>query len=64
MCDFFVGSIYCDWIINPHAPWFTSEEKEKLAKEYPEFMEYGKRFVEANKAWMDRRETVGGKWKY
>ena len=55
MCDFFVGSIYADLILNPTS-WMPKNYKDSIKKSCPHYVAYGERFVAENKKWMSNRE--------
>ena len=54
IADFVIGGLYVNTIINDKAP-FGKEKWNDLLMQYPNFKNYGERFREANKAYLDKR---------
>ena len=56
LADFLIGGLYCNIMTNPKGRYGIEDGKwaEFLAK-YPKFEAYGKRFAEAIKGWLEKR---------
>ena len=54
MVDFWIGSIYVNYAINPDA--FGRDLWAEFCKANPKYEEYGKRFAAANKKYLEERK--------
>ena len=63
VCDFFLGTLYTD-IFNNCYSWISPIEKQTFYSQFPKFEEYGKRFSDLNRSWLDKREKATGKYKF
>lgn len=57
VADFWAGSIYCDFFVNPNIP-YGGDKWAKALEKYPKFAAYGKRFAAANKAHLSKRDAA------
>lgn len=56
IADFWVGGIYVSLFDNPNGNViYSRDEWAKCMAKYPNYCAYGKRFYEANKTYLDKR---------